>query len=103
MYKLQFLPIAKKDIESIISYINNNLKNSSAAKRMINIIMECASNACKFPYGIPIYQTFNKMNYDYRCIRVKNYLMFYTIDENKKIVTIVRVLYKKMNIENYLN
>ena len=31
MYKLEFLPIAKKDIDDIIYYISNNLKNNAAA------------------------------------------------------------------------
>ena len=31
MYKLEFLPIAKKDIDDIVYYITNNLKNRTAA------------------------------------------------------------------------
>ena len=31
MYKIEFLPIAKKDIDDIIYYISNNLKNRTAA------------------------------------------------------------------------
>lgn len=34
MYKLEFLPIAKKDIENIVYYISNNLKNTSAARKL---------------------------------------------------------------------
>lgn len=34
MYKLEFLPIAKKDIDDIIYYISNSLKNKVAAKNM---------------------------------------------------------------------
>ena len=32
-----------------------------------------------------------------RFIRVNNYLAFYTIDEDKKVVIIVRFLYQKSN------
>lgn len=33
MYKLQFLPIAKKDMDDIVYYVSNNLKNSSSAQK----------------------------------------------------------------------
>ena len=34
MYKLEFLPIAKSDIDSIIYYISNDLKNKTAARNL---------------------------------------------------------------------
>ena len=102
MYKLEYLPIAKKDIENILYYIFNDLKNRSAAGNIAKLLLDGAVSACKFPYGVPVYQFINKLDNEYRCIRIKNYLMFYTINEENKIVTIVRVLYKKMDIKNYL-
>lgn len=34
MYKLEFLPIAKNDIDNIIYYISNNLNNITASRRV---------------------------------------------------------------------
>ena len=49
-----------------------------------------------------MYKVKRKLKYEYRSYKIKNFLIFYTIDENKKLITIVRVLYQKVNIDNIL-
>ena len=49
-----------------------------------------------------LYIKLRALKYEYRSYRVKNFLMFYTINEDKKLITIVRVLYQKMDISNIL-
>ncbi len=34
MYKIEVLPVAKKDIDDIIFYISHNLKNITASKKL---------------------------------------------------------------------
>ena len=102
MYKLEFLPIAKKDINNIIYYVSNNLKNNSAARNLANDFIKGANSILEFPFGIPVYKTIKKLENEYRSIKIKNFLMFYTINDNTKTITIVRVLYQKMNINNIL-
>lgn len=48
------------------------------------------------------YKTIKRLKQDYRIVKIKNFLMFYTINEQDKRVTIVRVLYQKMDINNRL-
>jgi plasmid stabilization system protein ParE len=38
----------------------------------------------------------------YRHVSVKNYIVFYLIDEKKKIVTVARVIHGRMNYAKYL-
>ena len=102
MYKLEFLPIAKKDMDDIIYYISNNLKNSSAARNLAKNFINGANSILEFPYGLSVYKPFGKLKYDYRCVKINNFLMFYTINEKEKIITIVRILYKKMDINSIL-
>lgn len=102
MYKLEFLPVAKKDIDKIIYYISNNLKNKSAARKLAKSFIKGANNILKFPYGISVYNQSRKLKNEYRCYKVNNFLMFYTINEKEQIITIVRVLYSKMNISSIL-
>ena len=102
MYKLEFLPIAKKDIDDIVYYITNNLKNRTAAINLFKDFIKGASSILNLPYGLSEYKSKHKLKNIYRCIKIKNYLMFYTINEKEKIITIVRVLYKKMNINSML-
>lgn len=103
MYRLEFLPIAKKDMDDIIYYISNNLKNSTAAINLSKCFINSARSILEFPYSSSEYSSTSKLKNVYRSVKVKNFLMFYTINENDKIITVVRVLYQKMDIKNILN
>ena len=102
MYNLEFLPIAKQDIRNIAYHIFINLKNPSAARNLVNKFIGETQKNLLFPYGSSVYLLKEKLKYEYRIIKVNNYIMFYIIDEEKKKVIIVRVLYRKMNIHNIL-
>lgn len=102
MYKLVYLPIAKSDIDNIIHYIAINLQNKSTAKKLAESFIDGANSILNFPYGSSIYQPIGILKNEYRSIRIKNFLMFYTIDEKEKLVIVVRVLYQKRNINNIL-
>lgn len=103
MYKIEFLPIAKKDIDDITYYISHSLKNIKAAKKLRNLFMSGIEDILEFPYGSPIYQQKIAQGKDYRCYKVKNFLIFYNINEEKRIITILRILYQKMDISKILN
>ena len=102
MYKIEFLPIAKKDIDDIIYYIFYNLKNITASRKLRDLFISSLDYIVEFPYGNSVYKIKRALKYEYRSYRVKNFLMFYTINEDKKLITIVRVLYQKMDISNIL-
>ena len=102
MYKIEFLPLAKKDIDDIIYYISHNLKNITASKKLRDLFMQSLDNIIEFSYGSSIYQSVGTLKYEYRSYRVKNCLMFYIVNEKQKLITIVRVLYQKMDINNIL-
>lgn len=102
MYKLVYLPIAKSDIDNIIHYIAINLQNKSTAKKLAESFIDGANSILNFPYGSSIYQPMGILKNEYRSIRIKNFLMFYTINEKEKLVIVVRVLYQKRNINNIL-
>lgn len=102
MYNIDYLPIAIEDIENIIYYISKVLKNKSAAEKMKRLFDAQLSKIAVFPYGATEYLTNEKLNLQYRAIKIKNYLVLYTIEEENKKVLIARVLYKKRNIYNIL-
>ena len=102
MYKIEFLPIPKEDIDHIIYHISHHLKNISASKKLRSLFMNSLDYILQFPYGNPVYQTTGTLKNEYRSYRVENFLMFYHINEDEKIITIVRVLYQKMDISNLL-
>ena len=102
MYKLNFLPLAKKDMEEIVYYISYKLNNKQAANNISDEFIKKANNILNFTYQIKEYMPIKKLTYTYRIIKVKNFCMFYIIDEKTKTVTIMRILYQKRDIDNFL-
>ena len=87
MYKLEYLPVARKDMLEIVRYISRELQNPDAADRLAGVLL--------FPYATLTYQPIRPLKHEYRKILVQNYLMFYWVDEEKKLVTVARVVYAK--------
>ena len=102
MYNLEFLPIAKDDMLEIVKYISEELKNPIAAQNLAEDFISSAQRICEFPYSNSVYTPIKPLDMEYRRIIVNNYLMFYTVDEKNKTVTIMRVIYAKRDIETQL-
>lgn len=102
MYKIEYLPIALNDMVEIVNYINHTLKNPEAASNLAESFIEKAEDLLKFPYKNPVCQLIRPLKYEYRKILVENYIMFYRVDEEKKLVTIARVIYAKRDFSNLL-
>lgn len=102
MYNLEFLPAAKNDMLEIIKYISDELKNPNAALKLADEFIESAEKLCEFPYANNVYIPIKQLNAEYRRIIVKNYLMFYTVNEKNKTITIMRIIYAKRNINSQI-
>lgn len=102
MYKLEFLPVAKKDMIDIVRYISLELKNPDAANRLAEDLIDSAEGVLKFPYSSKAYKPIRSLKHEYRMIQVRNYLMFYRIDEDTKTVIISRVVYAKRDYNRLL-
>lgn len=98
MYQLEFLSIAKKDMDDIICYISNHLKNVTASRKLRDLFIDSIDKIVEFPYGWPIYRQVPFLKNEYRSFRVKHFLIFYTINEHDKVITIVRVLYQRIDV-----
>lgn len=61
MYNIEFLPIAKKDIEDIIYYISHKLKNITASKKLRDLFMSSLDNIAVSPYGYSVYKPIGKL------------------------------------------
>lgn len=102
MYNLEYLPVARQDMIDIVRYISQDLKNPGAADRLAEELVEAIENVLIFPYASPAYQPIRSLKYEYRKILVKNFLIFYRVDEGKKLVTVTRVLYAKTDYKRLL-
>lgn len=103
MYHLEYLKLAKDDMEKIVYYISNNLQNRTAALNLANEFIKCANSILEFPYGNAEYIPVKPLKNKYRTSKVKNFIMFYTVNDEKKVIMIVRVLYQKQDTSKELN
>ena len=97
MYNVIVMEIARDDLRSAVRYIANELKNPSAANRLADEFEKHVLELTEMPERYQLLQDrFLALN-QIRAFSVGNYLAFYTIDEDKKVVIIVRFLYQKSN------
>jgi len=97
-YKLEYLPIAEKDIRSAAMYIAEELKAPMAAANLVREIRRKADNLCDMPYMYREYHSEPQNETIYRAMPVKNYIVFYTVHEEVKTIEVHRVLYARMDI-----
>ncbi|MBQ3842321.1 MAG: type II toxin-antitoxin system RelE/ParE family toxin [Ruminiclostridium sp.] len=102
MYKIVYLPIALHDLVELSKYIGVELDNPSAADRLAEDISERVSAAAEQPYMYPLYIPIKPLKQEYRKIVVRNYDVFYWVDEPGKTITVARVIYAGRDIRKLL-
>ena len=90
MYKLEYLPVARRDMIEIVRYISQELQNPTAADKLAMELIEAGDSIPKFPYANPAFIPIRPLKHEYRKLLVQNYFMFYWVDEVKKLVKIGR-------------
>lgn len=102
MYELEYLPSALKDMTEIIRYISRELNNPTAADNLAVEFTKSADRLKDFPYSNKLYTPIRPLKNEYRKCIVNNYIMFYSVNENKKTVTIYRVIYAKRDYDKII-
>lgn len=102
MYNLEYLPAARQDMVEIVRYISIELGNPAAADRLAAELIEAGERIPKFPYANPAYTPIRPLKREYRKLLAENYFMFYWVDEDKKLITVARVIYARREYEPLL-
>lgn len=92
-YKIQLSIKAKNDYKKIISYLKNELLEPSIANRYAELINSEIQTLSYFPQKHAIIDKEIVKELEYRKLVVKNYIVFYRINERKKVVEVYRILY----------
>ena len=103
MYVLEFLPLAQRDMTEIVSYISHFLHNPQAARALADDFIAEAEKLVSFPYAMPVYAPIRPLKHEYRTVLVHNYLMFYTVNESLKQITVFRVIHAKRDLGKLLD
>lgn len=102
MYRISYLPVANRDITEAVNYIAETLIAPRAAQDLLEALDESISRLKDFPYSCSAYQPVKPMDQEYRIMNVKNYAVFYTVNEQEKLVEICRVIYAKTDLSKQL-
>lgn len=101
-YEIQLSMKAKNDLKSIIKYIKYELLEPTIALKYAQMIRQ---EIKKLEYLPKKFATISPEIIKYNNVRklvIKNYIAFYRIDENEKIVNIDRILYGSAEWKNKL-
>ncbi len=101
-YSLSISGAAQEDFEGIFYYISRILNNPTAARNLSAEFSIGLERVCFNPLMCPL--TDNRRIHDksLRKLIVKKYIIFYRVNESKKEIQVVRVLYGMMNYEEIL-
>lgn len=102
MYNVEILPVARKDMLETVSYISIQLANPKAASDLSDELTKKINSLARHPYINPPYIPIRPLKHDYRKLIVKNYIVFYWVDEETETVTVARVIYCKGNYNRLL-
>jgi len=94
-YNVDVSELAENDLRDIIHYISTQLSAPMSAENMLDEIERSISTLDEFPYRHPKVMDELLATRGYRILAVKNYIAFYTIDEQSKTVNVERILYAR--------
>ena len=89
--KIYYSPEAKRDLDDIWEYVESELSNPAAARKVINRIMDDVDQLGLFPSLGAKLSSITDAETDYRYIVSGNYMTFYRISQND--IYVDRILY----------
>ena len=95
-YKAVFLPEAKTDSEEIQQYLS--LYHESTVRNFFTLLKKRINSLKSNPFIAPLYLE----RPSYRRLVVEDYLVFYKVDKDKKLIEIHRILHGSKDISRYI-
>ncbi len=102
MYKVVYLPAARKQLMDAVIYTAAELSAPDAAENLLAAVDEQIGKLSVHPYRFPVYPALYSMKHEFRFFPVKNYLVFYVVKEEQKTVEIWRFLHQRQNVGIHL-
>lgn len=93
---------ANEDIKEIYEYIANILCEKEIASNTVSLFEKNILSLSEMPGRCRIYESEPWQSRGVHVMSVKNYLIFYVINEEEKTVNILRILYGSRDIDNVL-
>lgn len=101
-FSIKVSPIASEDLDSIYTYIANELFNENAANNVLSQIESSILRLKHFPFSGPVVNDEILKLKGYRKLVIDHYIVFYLVYELEKQVVIMRVLYGRRDFYDIL-
>ena len=104
-YQLRYLPLFLDDVNSVTSYIKNELLNPKAANELIDAIEDAILERLPVCESYEPFHSKRERKYKYYRIYVKNYVVYYVVIDDEgadKIMEVRRLLYNRQDRENII-
>jgi plasmid stabilization system protein ParE len=94
MPEIIYYPEFFDELDGILAYIKDNLENPAASARLREAVDAAISNLPVFPLAHRRFRPFDDLEFEFRILPVKNYYVFYSVDE-KSNIKIHHIYYNK--------
>jgi plasmid stabilization system protein ParE len=102
MYLLAFSKLIDADFDSSYEYIREKLEAPRAAEKLFDEVINKLDYICTTPFARPLVQDRHLASFGIRSIKVKKYVLYFNVDENKNTINALRLLYNKRDWINIL-
>jgi mRNA-degrading endonuclease RelE of RelBE toxin-antitoxin system len=102
VYLLSFSKLIDIDFDSSYEYIREKLEAPRSAEKLFDEIINKLEYICKSPFTRSLVQDKYLASLGIRSIKIKNYVLFFTIDEERNTINALRFLYNKRDWINIL-
>lgn len=92
-YRVDISKPAENDLSEIVRYIASQLYAPISAIRMMELLEEAMAGLSDMPQRCPLVADERLSRMGYRKLTIRNYVVFFSIDEREKVVDIERILY----------
>ena len=93
-YNYRFTDSAEEDLDDILSYISVQLQNGKAAAAFYANLESAVKDVCHFPESGSLADNEFIMCENVRRKYIGNYIMYYLPDDEKSMISILRIIYK---------
>ena len=97
MSKLLVSPAADRDLDSILSYLINELCNPQAAGNLLDEVESAYDTLVETPEAFEMCRERRLAELAYRKVKVGNYLMIYQYDSELDEINVLRFFHESQN------
>jgi len=102
-YDISMTPQAQNDLRSIFEYIAFDLQSPQNAAGQLDRLEKSIDSLDEMPERFRVYDKEPWRNRNLHIMPVDNYLVFYVPNAEENVVTIIRVMYDRRDVDTQLN